>query len=129
MGMRRVLGCSSLRPQYSTGYSIASVVILDRNNGYTQALTCFQLHSEYYSSYATGFEPRGATTLVPLACGEPLADGLSGVRDNSRTLAILLLCYVMVMVPLLHTHQHRKQLGVVASCDISQWDWEARSCH
>jgi hypothetical protein len=31
------------------------------------------------------------------------------------------------MVPLLHTHQRRKQLGVVASCDISQW--EARSCH
>jgi hypothetical protein len=31
-----------------------------------------------------------------------------------------------VMVPLLHTHQRRKQLGVVASCDISQW--EARSC-
>jgi hypothetical protein len=36
-----------------------------------------------------------------------------------------MLCYVMV--PLLHTHQRRKQLGVVASCDISQW--EARSCH
>jgi hypothetical protein len=30
------------------------------------------------------------------------------------------------MVPLLHTHQRRKQLGVVASCDIRQW--EARSC-
>jgi hypothetical protein len=29
-------------------------------------------------------------------------------------------------MPLLHTHQRRKQLGVVASCDISQW--EARSC-
>jgi hypothetical protein len=28
-------------------------------------------------------------------------------------------------MPLLHTHQRRKQLGVVASCDISQW--EARS--
>jgi hypothetical protein len=35
-----------------------------------------------------------------------------------------MLCYVMV--PLLHTHQRRKQLGVVASCDIRQW--EARSC-
>jgi hypothetical protein len=30
-------------------------------------------------------------------------------------------------VPLLHTHQRRKQLGVVALCDICQW--EARSCH
>ena len=30
-----------------------------------------------------------------------------------------MLCYVMV--PLLHTHQCRKQLGVAASCDISQW--------
>jgi hypothetical protein len=30
-------------------------------------------------------------------------------------------------LPLLRTHQRRKQLGVVASCDISQW--EARSCH
>jgi hypothetical protein len=32
-----------------------------------------------------------------------------------------------VMVPPLHTHKRRKQLGVVASCDISQW--EARSYH
>jgi hypothetical protein len=35
------------------------------------------------------------------------------------------LCYVMM--PLLHTLQRRKQLGVVASCDICLC--EARSCH
>jgi hypothetical protein len=48
--------------------------------------------------------------------------GRSGEVDGFLLLDYYYYYYKLgyVMVPLLHTHQRRKQLGVVASCDICQ---------
>jgi hypothetical protein len=74
---------------------------------------------------------------APVNCVEDSWGSLqweNGMRDNGPSAGAepgpkrdgdVMLCYVMV--PLLHTHQRRKQLGVVASCDIRQW--EVRSYH
>jgi hypothetical protein len=64
-------------------------------------------------------------STLPLSSTGTLPPIFKCDRTRGSFHSSLLLCYVMVS--LLHTHQRRKQLGVVASCDINQW--EARSCH
>jgi hypothetical protein len=66
--------------------------------------------------------PRLAQDQGDVRLEDPVGWRAARQGGGLRTLhqeAVCLLCYVMV--PLLHTHQRRKQLGVVASCDISQY--------
>jgi hypothetical protein len=64
------------------------------------------------------------TLTLTLTLALTLTLTLSGRQADDEVWYVML---YYVMVPLLPTHQRRKQLGVVASCNIRRW--EARACH